>query len=99
MNPETYRAMRQEYDLTSDNDQWGTCMNWLFTISAYLTFETDLECPDDWEYRPSPLGSDNDEDDYTYQIIKSEFSPDDVLSFGCVLFRYSRALERAGLSY
>ena len=42
---------------TIDGDHWGNCMQWLFAICDYLTFETDECIPDEWQFNASPMGA------------------------------------------
>ena len=73
-------------------------MQWLFAIADYLTFETEECVPDAWQFRPSPLGA--DEESYVFQALKDFALPSkEVLHFGKVLFRVREILERKGESY
>jgi len=94
--------LKNEYKLTNDGDAWGNCMQWLFAICDYLTFETDECIPDEWKFRASPMGA--NEDCFCYQSLRhfafeQEITDSDVLEFGKVLIRLRDILERKGLSY
>ena len=90
--------LKNELKLTNDGDNWGNVMQWLFAISDYLTFETDECVPDEWQFRPSPFGA--DEESYVFQSLKDLALPSkEVLEFGKVLFRVREILERKGESY
>jgi hypothetical protein len=94
--------LKNEYKLTNDGDAWGNCMQWLFAICDYLTFETDECIPDEWKFRASPMGA--NEDCFCYQSLRhfafeQEITDADVLEFGKVLIRLRDILERKGLSY
>ena len=90
--------LKNEFKLTDDGDNWGNVMQWLFAIADYLTFET-YECvPDEWQFKPSPFGA--DEERYEFQALKEmELPSDEVLQFGKVLFRVRDILESKGESY
>jgi len=60
--------LKNEFKLTNDGDNWGNVMQWLFAIADYLTFETKECVPDAWQFRPSPLGA--DEESYVFQALK-----------------------------
>lgn len=92
------KDLKTQFQLTSTGDHWGNCMQWLFAVCDYLTFETDECVPDNWQFRPSPLGA--DEDDFNYQTLKELDVPsEDVLHFGSLLVRFSELLKRKGLDY
>lgn len=95
-------TLKNEYKLTNDGDHWGNCMQWLFAICDYLTFETDECIPDEWKFRPAMGGA--NEDCYCYQSLRhfafEQFiTSKDVLEFGRVLIRLRDILEHKGLSY
>ena len=94
--------LKNEYKLTNDGDAWGNCMQWLFAICDYLTFDTDECIPDEWKFRASLMGA--NEDCFCYQSLRhfaseQEITDSDVLKFGKVLIRLRDILERKGLSY
>jgi len=93
------KNLKTEWQLNYDKgDAWGSCMGWLFAVCDYLTFQTDECVPDEWQFRPSPFGA--NEDDYTYQTLKELDVPsEDVLHFGSLLVRFSELLKRKGLDY
>ncbi|KPK72274.1 MAG: hypothetical protein AMJ84_04625 [Acidithiobacillales bacterium SM23_46] len=57
-----YDDLRTEFRLGDDYDPWGHCMHWLFTIADHL-YWTEGETPEAWQFRPSPIGPQNDPDD------------------------------------
>ena len=93
------KDLKTEFQLTYDKgDAWSSCMQWLFAICDYLTFETDECVPDNWHFKPSPFGADTE--DYCYQSLKELDVPSkDVLHFGNLLVRFSELLKRKGLDY
>lgn len=92
------KVLKDEYKLTNDGDPWGNCMQWLFAVCDYLTFETDECVPNEWHFRASPCGS--DEKSYVFQSLKELSLPDqEILEFGKVLIRLRDILEKKGLSY
>lgn len=92
------KDLKTQFNLTYSGDHWGNCMQWLFAVCDYLTFETDEIVPDEWQFKPSLFGA--DEDDYNYQTLKELDVPsEDVLHFGSLLVRFSEMLKRKGLDY
>lgn len=92
------KDLQNEFKATNDGDHWGNCMQWLFAVCDYLTFETDEIVPDHWQFKPSLFGA--NEDDYNYQTLKELDVPsEDVLHFGSLLIRFSEMLKRKGLDY
>jgi len=92
------KDLQNEFKATNDGDHWGNCMQWLFAVCDYLTFETDEIVPDEWQFKPSLFGA--NEDDYNYQTLKELDVPsEDVLHFGSLLVRFSEMLKRKGLDY
>lgn len=93
-----YADLKNEFKLTNDGDNWGNVMQWLFAIADYLTFETETYVPDEWQFKPSPSGA--DEENHVFQALKEMALPaDDVLQFGQVLIRVRDILENKGESY
>jgi len=95
-------TLKHEFRATNDGDAWGNCMQWLFAICDYLTFETDECIPDEWQFRPAMGGA--NEDCFCYQSLRhfafEQFiTSKDVLEFGKVLIRLRDILEHKGLSY
>ena len=91
-------TLKHEFRATNDGDPWGNCMQWLFAICDYLTFETDECIPDAWQFRPAMGGA--DEESYVFQSLKELSLPDqEILEFGKVLIRLRDILEHKGLSY
>jgi hypothetical protein len=97
------KDLKTEWQLNYDKgDAWGSCMQWLFAVCDYLTFQTDEGVPDDWQFRPSPFGA--NEDCFCYQTLRhlafeKYIETDDVLHFGSLLVRFSELLKRKGLDY
>ena len=90
--------LKNEFKLTNDGDNWGHVMQWLFAIADYLTYETDECVPDEWQFKPSPFGA--DDESHVFQALKEmELPSDDVLQFGKVLIRVRDILESKGESY
>ena len=98
MNYPMNETLKHEFRATNDGDAWGNCMQWLFAICDYLTFETDECVPDEWHFKPSPFGA--YEESYVFQSLKQLSLPDrEILEFGKVLIRLRDILEHKGLSY
>lgn len=91
-------ALKFEFRLTNDGDDWGHVMSWLFVVADEIHFERDFDVPDDWGFRPSPLGKTTEEDDY-YGSVVSMADDDSLLKFGNMLNRAARCLNANGKSY
>ena len=90
--------LKADIRLTSDGDKWGNTMNWLFHIADEITFNRSFPVPAEWQFKPSPLGSGNQPEDYETELVQD--CPDkDLLFFGRVLNRYADCLKKAGLDY
>ena len=90
--------LKTQFRLTSDGDSWGNAMQWLFAIGDYITFKTDSHVPNAWDFRPSPLGA--NEDCYVFQFLCDENIPaDSVLEFGNALLRVRDILISQGRDY
>jgi len=92
------KDIKNEYALTCCGDSWGTAMQWFFTIADELYFEREITVPSEWEFRPSPLGPSNDDDDLTTQMVRG-YDDETLVAFGNILNRYVRFLKRAGKYY
>lgn len=95
----------QIYNTHDNYDKWGNCSTWAFALCDFLTDmekETDKKlCPDYWEFRQSPLGSNSDE--IEYQEIKTAIENDttleELLKFSDILYRYYNLLKKHGYNY
>jgi hypothetical protein len=90
--------IKQEYRLTYCGDKWGHTMSWLFHIADELYHHRETPVPDDWGFRPSPLGPSNDPDSYETECV-AEATDEELVRFGNVLNRYAGLLKRAGRDY
>lgn len=93
----TYADLRDEYRMAGGYDPWGECMHWLFTIADHLHW-SEGETPEAWHFRPSPIGPQNDPDDYVTEIV-SEADPAVLVEFGNTLNRYASLMRAAGMDY
>lgn len=90
--------LKNHFRLTNNGDSWGNVMQWLFAIGDYITFRTDSRVPDSWEFRPSPLGA--NEECYIFQFLAEEnLDTDSVLQFGNALMRVHDILVNQGRDY
>jgi len=91
MQVETYSSAMTGFRLCFSKP-WGDCMHWWFTVAEEM-FMRGLPIPETWEYRQSPLGPQNDPDDYATQIVWG--LPDgDLLRLGQVMTRYAGVIRR-----
>lgn len=92
-------ALKGEFNLFSDGDDWGNTVHWWFVIADEIYFNREtIAVPDEWKFRPSPLGPQNDDDDMVVGIIR-ETNDDDLLRFGAIIHRYARRLKHQGKDY
>lgn len=86
-------------------DAWASAMGAWFAIAGVLTIEGE-SVPASWQYRPSPLQTEEHERDgswladYFFDAYRAgDINADDLRHAGDVLMRYSSMLETAGRSY
>ena len=94
------KYLKAEFRLTDDlGDSWGNAMQWWFTIADEIYFNRDKLCvPDEWQFKPSPLGPSNDPDDYVTNVVKN--TPDETLmGFGNLVHRYASLLKSKRMDY
>ena len=65
-------------------------------IADYLHFRTAVEVPASWEYSPSPIATDIEEDCYLSHVMH-QFEVSEVLHAGNILHRYRMYLRSKGL--
>lgn len=65
---------------------------------AFYFNREDLEVPNEWQFRPSPMGSANEEDDYATVVVR-EADDKSLMRFGKLLNRYAAILKKAGQDY
>lgn len=95
----TYEQLKAEFKMSCDDDIWGQTMLWWFTVADEIHFKRDdIETPESWQFRPSPLGPSNDPDDYVTVTVQDAID-EDLLRFGNLLDRYASRIKHAGLSY
>jgi hypothetical protein len=92
-----YDDLRTEFRLGDDYDPWGHCMHWLFTIADHL-YWNEGETPAEWQFRPSPIGPQNDPDDYVTEIVSAADTAA-LIDFGNVLNRYAALMRAADMDY
>lgn len=80
-------------------DPWGTAMSFWFQLCDYLHFLRRTDVPDEWQYRPSPLGCDIDENDMEQYLNWEEYTTAQLIDMGNFLCRYTNFLKRAGKDY
>lgn len=80
-------------------DPWGCSMIAWFDVAAELAYRG-ADVPAHWDYRPSPICPDDPrEPESLFAEIAAEAGTEDLIRFGYLLERYTRRLERAGMSY
>lgn len=93
------KYLKAEFRLSDDGDSWGNVKQWWFTIADEIYFNRkNLRVPDEWQFKPSPMGPSNDPDDYVTNVVKD--TPDEALmAFGNLVHRYARLLKSKGVNY
>ena len=94
----TFSDLKAEFRLVSDGDDWGTAMLFWFAIADEIHFNRDFPVPNEWEFRPSPLGPSNEEGDYIADTVR-EADDDSLARFGALIHRYARLLRHLGKDY
>jgi hypothetical protein len=94
----TLRSLVDEFKRDDlKGDPWGTTMGWFFRVADCLYFR-DVDIPDEWKFRPSPCGSQNEPDDFVVQVIEAEDN-ETLLRFGNLMHRFCDVLKKAGRDY
>ena len=92
----TASNLMQEFRVSQSGDWWGDTMEWWFAVAAEM-YERELPIPDEWRYRPSPLGA-KDPEAYPTEVLES--ASDEALGlFGRALNRYAGILKKGGKDY
>lgn len=93
------KELREHFQISYDSyDPYGSCMEWLFAVCDYITFDTEESVPLEWHFKPSIFGA--DKDNYSYQTLKElEIDANDVLYFGNLLIRFRDLIKRKELDY
>ena len=94
----TYANAKAEFRLTSDGDDWGNVLGWWFHVADEIYWNRDFPVPEEWEFRASPIGPQNEPDEYETEVVRN-MSDDDLAHFGAVLNRYARFLKHCGKDY
>lgn len=99
MRSEGVQELVAEYRLCSDGDAWGETMHWWFVIADEIHFNRDdLSVPSEWQFRPSPMGPSNEEDDYAVNVVR-DASDEDLVTFGGMMNRLASILKASGRDY
>jgi len=78
-------------------DQWGSAMAPFFDVAAELWWRG--ECvPSHWQYTPGMASDPRDPESYFFELA-GDSTNDELIYAGNVLERYTRNLDRRGLSY
>ena len=93
------KSLKQEFRMSHDGDTWGNTMRWWFTIADEIYFNREnIRVPNEWQFKPSPMGPSNDPDDYVTNVVK-EADDDSLLAFGKIINRYASLLKRNEMDY
>ncbi|MBV1952670.1 MAG: hypothetical protein KUG64_10820 [Cycloclasticus sp.] len=92
------KDLLQEIRMSDMYDGYGVCMAWMFSISDYLTFNTDSHPPAEWEYRPAMVGADTDSFEYQ-ALVELNYSAEDLEQIIVILSRWYDLLIAANKNY
>lgn len=94
----TYETLKETFGVAQGPDLWAETKHWWFVIADEIYWNRDFEVPEEWQFEPSPLGPQNEEDDFVTHVVQ-EASDEDLMDFGALIHRYARLLDYMGLSY
>lgn len=83
------------FALYSGGDNYGTAMGFWFAVAATL-WDRGAHVPQEWEYRPSPMGALEGSHE---EAEIAHMSNDALLACGHLLSRYIDMLKRHGAGY
>lgn len=93
-----YSDLKADFRMGDDGDAWGHVMIWWFHIADEIEHNRiAIECPVEWQFRPSPMGQCLD-DDYMIEIMTGA-SDDALARMGALCDRYASKLRQAGRDY
>jgi hypothetical protein len=95
----SYDDLKTEFRLSNDDgDSWGSVMAWLFAIADEITFYRNptLNVPNEWEFRPSPLGADTETQTHKICHQAKDIA---LVKLGDTLWRYRAKLIVADKDY
>ena len=100
----TLKDLKTEFHNFSDHsyDPWSASMDIFFQLAEYM-YKTDMPIPSEWDYRPSPLMTDDftDQDykeNYYFELFKNT-SESDLEKLGNILHRYTGILKTINKDY
>lgn len=92
------KDLQAEYRVSGSGDSWGQCMAWLFAIADEIHFNRDnLEVPEPWGFRPSPMGQCKDDDGLVELLADADEGA--LITFANQLWRLRGILKAAGRDY
>lgn len=104
MSTDGYSSLREEFRLAFDPcDAWGSVMGWFFGVADVLYHHDADLIPDTWRFGHGAGCDGNSLDDPDRDIQDGLddgwWAPEDLVSFGTVLSRFSDMLRTNGGSY
>jgi hypothetical protein len=90
------KEFKKEFKLVC-SDKWGEAMGTWFDVANVL-LSRGIQAPKHWQFKPSPLGADLDQDSYWIPVLES-YTSQDLTTIGNFLERYTRLLRHNGLDY
>ena len=97
--PLDYSDLVFEFWTDLGSDVWGETMHWWFVVADEIYFNRPaMHVPDEWRFRPSPLGPSNEPGDLAADVVHD--AGDEALArFGAFVHRYAQRLKAAGADY
>jgi hypothetical protein len=92
----------QEMKYTFSGDHYGNCMSWAFALCDYLCDIGESDKTTKWNFRQSPIGSDNESFEYQQIEVMIENNPSLICclrEFNNILYRYYNYLIFKGKNY
>lgn len=100
IGPATYADLKADFRIDLRSDPWGHTLHHWFMVADEIYFRRPRLCvPADWQFRPSPLGPNSDDDGDPFSETLRAADDAAVLRFGNLLSRYADRLRHAGKSY
>ena len=104
MNQLTLKDLKTEFHNFSDHnyDPWGAGMDIFFQLAEFM-YKTNIDIPSEWDYKPSPLMTndftDQDyEENYYFELFRNT-SENDLKKLGEILYKYTGILKTMNKDY
>ncbi len=92
------KQFKHELRMNYHSDKWAEVMGAWFECAAHLRWRNAVAIPNEWQYKQGCALDPRDKESYYFSLFR-KCSDRQLLIIGNFLFRLSRFLERANLSY